>query len=120
MPRWLWWAPFGILVLGTGLLGLRWGWIAAHTTEADVINRYAQKYIEDRTRDGTGQGAEPTDCVAYPGEDPGIWLSVVCGPDPKDLSRSYEYQVDRLGQFVRGWSPHSEGIIPGQIQRPHT
>ncbi|MCC1492287.1 hypothetical protein [Cognatishimia sp. F0-27] len=113
MPRWVWWTPVALLVVATALLGFRWGWIAATITETDVINAYAQRYLEDRARDGTGAGASVGDCVAYPGEERGVWLVVSCGPTPRDLSRHYAYYVNGIGQMVKGWGPHSEGMVPG-------
>lgn len=93
----LWWVPLGAFVLFWAFLGLRWGWIAVKTTETDVIETYASRYLTDRERDGTGTDARITDCVAYPGETPGIWIVVSCGPTPLDLTRHYEYYVNRLG-----------------------
>lgn len=113
MPRWLWWVPLGVIVTLMALYFFRLGWIAANLTETDVITAYAQQYLEDRARDGTGDGAAISDCFAYPGEDAGIWLHVLCGP-PDDPSRQYEYEVDRWGQFVRGWSPQSQGTVPAR------
>ena len=85
MTRWIWWVPLAVFALWWGWLGFRWGWIATTTTQTDVIEVYAQRYLADRTRDGTGEGARLTDCVAYPGPDAGIWLHVVCKPMPPDF-----------------------------------
>ncbi len=117
MPRWLWFAPLAVITVLGGVWAFRLGWIAAHTTETDVINFYAQRYLEDRARDGIPGGASLSDCVAFPGAARGIWLHIVCGPSPTDRSRQYEYEVNRLGQYVRGWSPHSEGVKPGSETR---
>ena len=93
MPRWLWWAPLGLLVLAFALIGLRYGWIAATTTETDVINRYATRYIKEH-----GGTAALTDCVAYPGTAyPGIWMVVSCTPTGSEGPGRYEYFVNRLG-----------------------
>ncbi len=120
MKRWLWWSPFALFAVCAAVLGLRQGYLVVAISETDVINRYAQQYLQDRARDGTEDGAALTDCVAYPGAGRGIWLHIVCGPDGVDASRSYEYEVDRAGRFVRGWSPHSEGLIPGAGGGPST
>lgn len=118
--RWLIWMPLVAVVSLMAVHFFRLGWIAANLTETDVIESYAQKYLADRARDGTGDGARISDCVGYPGTGAGIWLQVVCGP-PGDPSRRYEYEVDRLGQFVRGWSPHSQGVVPDKTpHRPET
>lgn len=117
MPRWLWFSPLALITVLVGLWAFRLGWIAAHTTETEVINHYAQKYLADRSRDGTLEGASVTDCVALPGEGKGIWLHIVCGPSPTDGSRQYEYEVNRFGKYIRGWNPYSEGLEPGSGPR---
>ncbi|NNE53645.1 MAG: hypothetical protein HKN30_14740 [Sulfitobacter sp.] len=95
MPRWLWWTPLALLVLGFALVGLRYGWIAATITETDVINRYAARYIKER-----GGDAALADCVAYPGQaGSGIWLVVRCTPDAGEPAT---YRVNRLGGLEQG------------------
>ncbi|MEP2642038.1 hypothetical protein [Roseobacter sp.] len=113
MPRWLWWVPFGVVTLCCALFWFRMGWIAAFTTETDVINTYAARYLEDRAHDEIGQGAKPTDCVAYPGKTHGIWIVVSCGPSHFDARRHYEYYVNRFGGLEFSSSPLSEGVAPG-------
>ncbi|CUH80248.1 hypothetical protein [Tropicibacter naphthalenivorans] len=108
MPRWVWFLPLGLLLLATAGLGFRYGWALMTLTETDVITAYAQRYLADRP----GGGARLTDCVAYPGEAPGIWLRVVCAP-PGDPAQSYEYQVNRLGHLVRALSPQTSGTLRG-------
>lgn len=91
MPRWLWWAPLGLLLLGVALVGLRAGWRAATITETDVITHYAQQYLKE-----AGSAAVLSDCVATPGKGlPGIWIVVRCRP--KGIAQKYEYYVNRLG-----------------------
>ncbi|WP_323770098.1 hypothetical protein [Antarctobacter sp.] len=120
MPGWVWWMPLVGLVSLMAVHFFRLGWIAANLTEGDVIAAYAQRYLKDRARDGTATGARISDCVAYPGEDAGIWLRILCGPSG-DPFRQYQYEVDRLGQFVRGWTPHSTGVAPDSgLRRPET
>lgn len=93
MPRWLWWTPLGLLTVGVALMGLRWGWVAATISETDVINRYAERYVQER-----GGGAAMTDCVAMPGRaDQGIWLVVRCAAP--DTDSAFEYHVDRFGRL---------------------
>ena len=121
MNRWIWWVPLAVFALWWGWLGFRWGWIATTTTQTDVIEVYAQRYLADRTRDGTGEGARLTDCVAYPGPDAGVWLHVVCKPMPPDPAPSYEYEVNRLGQLVRARTAHSKEPRPVPTsKRPST
>lgn len=112
MPRWLWWTPLALVAMAGALFSFRMGWIAATTTQMDVINKFAARYLENRLRDGTAEGAKVTDCVAYPGEDRGVWLIISCGPTPPDPVRSYEYHVNRFGNFEYGWNPYSEGVLP--------
>jgi hypothetical protein len=108
VSRWLWWAPLAALVLGFALLGLRWGWLAATITETDVINKYAQRYVEM-----AGAGAQLTDCTAVPGDaSEGIWMIVRCAPPQ---GRGYEFHVNRLGGFEYGESPEQP-----PIDRPET
>ncbi len=120
MPRWLWWTPIALFAAFTAVIGLRFGYATATATETDVINRYAQQYLQDRARAGTAEGAALTDCMAYPGDEPQIWLRVVCGPYPADKSGSYEYAVDRLGRLVRARVPGSGGLIPWAGSRSET
>jgi hypothetical protein len=117
MPRWVWWAPLAVFLLWWAWLGFRWGWIAMTTTETDVIEAYAERYLADRARDGSADGAELSDCVAYPGADRGVWLHVVCGPASGDPARTYDYRVNRLGGLVPGGMPRSARSLPG---RPET
>ncbi|MEM9576056.1 MAG: hypothetical protein AAF999_03475 [Pseudomonadota bacterium] len=112
MPRWLWWTPIAALTCLAAVWGFRLGWIMITTTETDVIEIYAQKYLEDRARDGTAEGAILADCVAYPGDTPGIWIIVSCGPDPFDASLHYEYSVNRFGGLEYSAGPWQQGVAP--------
>ncbi|MEM1352227.1 MAG: hypothetical protein AAGF27_07770 [Pseudomonadota bacterium] len=113
MPRWVWFLPLGLITVILGLWGFRLGWIYATITETDVIETYAQRYLQNRAGDGTAAGASSTDCVAYPGADRGIWIVVSCGPAPRDLSRHYEYHVNRLGGLEFRGGPRTWGVQPG-------
>lgn len=92
MPRWVWFAPFGALVLALGIWGFRLGWIAATLTETDVILAYTARYLETQ-----GANAEPTDCSARPGRDASVWVLVTCVA--QDGAR-YVYPVDRFGRLL--------------------
>ncbi|SFD81450.1 hypothetical protein [Roseivivax sediminis] len=105
MPRLVWFLPVGLLVALAALLGWRQGWIHANVSETQVIAMYAQQYLDDRARDGTGQGAQPSECRAVPGEGSGVWLVVVCGPEPHDPARHYTYYVTRAGDLARVVGP---------------
>lgn len=89
----------GLLLVGCGLVGLRYGWIADTITETDVITHYAQRYLQEH-----GDGAALSDCVAVPGgEIPGIWVVVRC--HPQGVAQRYEYYVNRLGGYEYGERP---------------
>jgi hypothetical protein len=105
MPRWLWWTPLSLLLVGCALVGLRYGWIAATITETDVITHYAQRYLQEH-----GEGAALSDCMAVPGDNlPGIWIVVRC--HPQDLSEKYEYYVNRLGGYECGAWPENRMLL---------
>ena len=112
MPRWLWFMPLAVITVIAGVWGFRLGWIAATLTETEVITRYAQRYLEDRARDDAAGTASIADCVAYPGEAPGIWLVVSCTPRPAVAGR-YEYVVNRFGGLEHARGPESEDATPG-------
>ena len=95
MPRWLWFTPFAFLTVALGLWGFRLGWIAATITETDVITTYAEQYVVARTNEGTE--AARSDCVAYPGEENGIWIVIVCTPVANGTPTRYEFHVNRFG-----------------------
>ena len=109
--HWLIWGPFLLFLSGWAVLGLRHGYLVATTDESAVIARFAEKYLEDRARDGTGEGAAKTDCVAYPAapEDAPVWLVVSCGPTPYDAARHYEYYVTRTGRLENAGGPKTWG-----------
>lgn len=103
MPRWLWFLPAGLLVALAALFGWRHGWVVANVTETQVISAYAERYLEDRRRDGTGDSALATECRARPSER--AWLVVVCGPEPHDAARHYTYYVGRDGRLLQRVGP---------------
>lgn len=91
MPRYLWWAPVGLLILGMALVGLRWGRMAATVTETDVINHYAAQYVAEGP-----ESARLTDCVAVPGTIDPVWIVVRCG----EGAEARHFPVDRRGRLV--------------------
>ena len=97
--HWLVWAP----------MSLNYGTLAADLTETEVIEDYANRYLMDRTRAGTAEGAALTDCMAYPAapQDAPVWLVVSCGPTPFDASRQYEYYVNRWGLLKLAAGPET-------------
>lgn len=96
MPPWLWWAPLAVLVSTLAVWVFRWGWIAATITETDVINTYAQRYLQE-----AGGAARLTDCVAVPGGHKDVWIMVRCAGV---TGARYDYPVDKFGRLmdVRG------------------
>ena len=102
MNRWLLWLPFGLLTLGVGLFYLRLGWIAATISEGDVIERYAERYVQAQLAADPESLASERDCVAVPSDERGVWIVVICGTNPCDLRRYSEYHVNRIGGVVHG------------------
>ena len=99
MPRWLWFAPLGGLVLGLGLLGYRQGLVMSNMTETDVIETYTAYYVKTH-----GGAARATDCTARPGARRDVWIVVSClAPEGQRL----DYPVDRLGRLI-GVDPRDE------------
>ena len=88
MRRVLWFLPFGALVLAGGVMGYRYGWIAANMTETAAIEAYAARYVRD-------YGGQMSDCLAVPGAR--VWLEVRCGAGDALVV----YEVNRLGGLVR-------------------
>ena len=93
--RLFWFLPLGALVLAGGVMGYRYGWIAANMTETAAIEAYATRYMRD-------YGGLASDCHAVPGDQ--VWLVVRCG--------AVVYEVNRLGGLVR------EGVLG--VQEPNT
>ncbi|WP_299962780.1 hypothetical protein [uncultured Roseobacter sp.] len=91
MPRWLWFAPLAVVVLGGAGWAFRWGWILATITETDVITTYAQRYLTEG-----GAGARLTDCVAVPGQGEGVWIVVRCARS----GVRFDYPADRFGRLL--------------------
>lgn len=84
MPRMivLWVVVLVAVVAGLGLLlGRR----AVSTTETQVIERVAARYVAET-------GAAAADCAARPAVSAGLWLVVACA--------GYEYFVDSYGRVV--------------------
>ncbi len=105
MTRVMWLLPVALLVVLAFYLGWQQGYARATLTETDVITAYAEQYLEDRTAAGTGADASLAECRAVPGREPGVWLVVVCGPEPHDPARHYTYYVTRSGGLARKVGP---------------
>ena len=93
MPRWLWFAPLGLVVLMAGYAGLRLGETRATLTATEAIATYAARYV-------TETGGQLTDCLAVPADTDGVWLEVICEGAARRV-----YWVDRFGRHVRSDGP---------------
>ncbi|MFW2586851.1 hypothetical protein [Sagittula sp. SSi028] len=88
MPRWIWWVPFGLLVVAGALVAFRLGFIDAHLTESDAIMHYAQRHARIT-------GGAVGECLATPGRD--TWLELRCSSN----GRLYTYAINRFGGLQR-------------------
>ncbi|WP_229884273.1 hypothetical protein [Roseobacter sp. MH60115] len=91
MPRWLWFTPLALLVVAVAIWAFRLGWIAVTISETDVINTYAQRYLEE-----AGATARLTDCTGLPGTGEGVWIIVRC----VRAGQRFDYPVDRFGRLL--------------------
>lgn len=91
MPRWIWFAPLGALVVALGAWAFRLGWIAATISETDVIEVWTAHY------QGAYPGARATDCTAQPGRGEMVWILVSC--IHRD-GRRFDFPVDRMGRLL--------------------
>ncbi len=92
MPRWVWFAPFALIVVALGLWSFRMGMVAASLTETEVIETYAGLYVDTH-----GGSARPADCMATPGQHPQVWIVVSC--TSRDGAR-FDYPVDTFGRLL--------------------
>jgi len=90
MPRRLIYLPLLGLVAAAAALGLLLGGRVVATTETEVIDRVAARYVAET-------GAARTDCHATPAQSAGLWLVVTCaGADGGRV----EYFIDRFGDVT--------------------
>lgn len=94
MPRPLIVLPVLALIAVVAGLGLMLGRRAVTTTETQVIDRIAARYLIE-----AGPGALSGDCAARPAVSPGLWLVVTCG--------EYAYFVDAYGRLVHRNAPEA-------------
>ncbi|MFK7868993.1 MAG: hypothetical protein AB8B58_07115 [Roseobacter sp.] len=106
VPRWLWFLPLMMATVLGGLWAFRMGWVAATITETDVINTFAQRYLETE-----GPHAQRTDCVARPGQAPGVWIVVSC---QSARGTHYDYAVNRFGTLLQ------RAVTGDAVTRPET
>ncbi|WP_294608183.1 hypothetical protein [Roseovarius sp.] len=92
MPRWMLFVPLMALVAAVAGIGLMLGGRSVGTTETEVIDRFATRYLAE-----AGVGAARSDCAARPAQSEGLWLVVAC--DMRGGAR-YEYFVDGYGRLA--------------------
>jgi len=96
-PRWLFFTPLLALVLAVAGIGLLLGARLVLTTETDVIERVAARYVAEASPQ-----AQLSDCQARPAQSDGLWLVVVCAS--AQGQGGVAYFVDRFGR-VRDQGP---------------
>lgn len=84
--------PLVVVAALLAVVGLRLGYMAATTSETDVITHYSALYVDRK-----GTGAAVTDCFAVPGQGAGIWLVVTCSPGGAGDDEIYTFYINRLG-----------------------
>ncbi|MGI3210507.1 hypothetical protein ACROSR_05255 [Roseovarius tibetensis] len=94
MPRRMMVLPLVALVAVVAGIGLLLGGRAVTTTETDVIERIAARYLDE-----AGEDAQRSDCSARPAASDDLWLVVTCG--------HHEYFVDAYGRLAHTNGPGS-------------
>lgn len=84
--------PLVAVVAGGAALALLLGGRAATTTETEVIERVAARYLAEG-----GALAARSDCRAVPAQSERLWLVVIC---EQEAGRGIEYFVDRFGRIA--------------------
>lgn len=97
IPRWLYFAPLGVLVLIAGYTGLKLRIERDAVTESAVIEYYAGQYVTDHASQ-IGEEAAETDCVGLPGEVGRVWIEVRCTPPGGEPA--FLYGVNRGGGLL--------------------
>lgn len=94
--------PVMALAAAVAGIGLMLGGRFVGTTETEVIERYAARYLAE-----AGAGAVRSDCVARPAQSEGLWLVVAC--DLRGGAR-FEYFVDAYGRLA-----HANRLEEGRL-----
>jgi hypothetical protein len=81
--------PLVGLVAVAAVLGLSMGRKAALTTESEVIEAVAARYLDEG-------GSARRDCRARPAVSEGLWLVVTCSR----AGVGFEYFIDRFGRVA--------------------
>ncbi|MCR9147083.1 MAG: hypothetical protein NXH74_07760 [Rhodobacteraceae bacterium] len=90
MPRGIMAFPLLAVALGGVALALLLGGRAVTTTETEVIERVAARYMAEG-------GAARSDCHARPAQSDGLWLVVICEAGD---GGGMEYFIDRFGRVA--------------------
>jgi hypothetical protein len=72
---------------------------ALELTETQIIQTYAARYLD------THPAAQRTDCRARPAPAKTTRMVAICGPEPFDAARHYEYRVGLLGGLIKQNGP---------------
>lgn len=94
MSRRLFFLPVVALIAAVAGIGLMLGGRAALTTETEVIEQVAARYLAE-----AGAGAARSDCAARPAASADLWLVVICG--------RFEYFVDAYGRLAHVNTPEA-------------
>jgi len=68
-------------------------------TETQIIQTYAARYLDTHPR------AQRTDCLARPATVKTTRMVAICGLQPFDAARHYEYRVGLLGGLIKQNGP---------------
>lgn len=93
-------AVIALLALFALLAAAQYQRAALTITETQIIETYASQYLA-----AAPEGAKLTDCRAKPGQNTGIRMVVICGPEPFDAARHYEFHVGPLGGLIAQHGP---------------
>jgi len=87
--RWMIFVPLMGLAAALVALGLSLGRKAALSSESEVIEAVADRYVEEG-------GMARSDCHARPAASEGLWLVVTCAR----AGVGFEYFIDRFGRVA--------------------
>lgn len=92
MRRWMLFLPLMALIAAAAGLGLLMGGRVALTTETEVIERIAARYLDE-----AGPQAARSDCGARVAQSKGLWLVVTCETEAR---AGVVYFIDRFGRVA--------------------
>ncbi len=89
MRRWMIFVPLIGVVAAVAVLGLSMGRKAALSSESEVIEAVAERYVDEG-------GMARSDCRARPAVSENLWLVVTCSRQ----NVGFEYFIDRFGRVA--------------------